>query len=109
MGQRELKKREENERMKQDIMRRLEKPVIARVRATTLASCVLVLHDKFGFGKKRLEKFCGEVTDMYDSIHGEFLSFEDVKKAIYDELGIDFDKAEEYLLKKYNGGEGSDT
>ena len=114
MGNRELRQREKDERMKQDIMNRLHKQIIARVRMTSIACCCLVLHDKFGFGKQRLEKFMGEVTDTFDSIYHEYITFEDIKRTVYDELGIDIDKAEEYILKKYNktsadtsGGGGS--
>lgn len=98
---RAYEKKAEREKMIQAVVKRCEVPIMARVRCITLASCVLVLHDKFGFGKKRLEKFVGEVADTFDSLNEGYINFEDIKATIYDELGIDFDEAEKYLLEKH--------
>lgn len=98
---RSYEKKAERERMIQAVIKRCEVPIMARIRCITLASCVLVLHDKFGFGKSRLEKFMGEVADTFDSLNESYINFEDIKTTIYDELGIDFDASEKYLVEKH--------
>jgi hypothetical protein len=91
----------ERERLINDTMRRVEDQVINKVSTNCLAACCLILHDKFGFGKKRLSSYMMYVYDYFDSIYGNWLSFEDIRETIYDELGIDFDALEEEKVRFY--------
>lgn len=90
----------QRERLIKDVMRRCEHEVVGRVQANCLASCVQVLHDKFGFGKRRLQTFMVYVYETYDSIRGRWVEFEDLRRCIYDELGIDFEEVEKMLADK---------
>ena len=87
-------KKADRERLIQDVMKRAEDQLINRVSSNCLAACCLILHDKYGFGKKRLSQYMLYVYDYFDSIYGDWLSFEDIRKTIYDEIGIDFDELE---------------
>lgn len=102
MGTRELRNREERERMIQDVLKRCEGQVMARTKCITLASAILVLHDKFGYGKKRLDKFCGEVADTFDSLNERYINYKDIKDVLLNEIGIDMDAVEAYLAEKYS-------
>lgn len=84
----------QRERLINDVIRKCDKDIIARTQMSCLAACVQVLHDKFGFGKRRLSEYMMYVYDYFDSIYKEYVSFDDIKECIYDELGIDFNQLE---------------
>lgn len=46
-----------------------------------------VLHDKFGFGKKRLDKFQEEYLKVLDSFNNGYISAEDLNQVLWDETG----------------------
>lgn len=52
------------------------------------ASTLLVLRDKFGFGSVRCERLLAEVTNQVDSINKGYVSIEDMKQTVHEELGI---------------------
>lgn len=52
------------------------------------ASTLLVLRDKFGFGAVRAERLLAAITDQVDSINKGFVSIEDMKQTVNEELGI---------------------
>lgn len=81
-------------KVKREVTKTTENKVIPRVQAACLAATALVLHDKFGFGAKRLNVYIAEVFEIFESIYLEYTSFEDIKKCIYDVLGIDFETLE---------------
>ena len=83
------------QKITKNVVKQCEERIIPRVQSSCLAATVLVLHDKFGFGTKRLERYMGEVFEYFDSVYNEYLSFDDIKKCVYDELGIDFVRLEE--------------
>ena len=49
---------------------------------------LIVLHDKWGFGKKRLEKFLYEFAEQIDCLENQYVSFDDMIEAIKDETGL---------------------
>lgn len=53
-----------------------------------LAMPMLVLRDKYGFGKVRLERFMDQVLDLYDSFNKDYLTLEDMHKALDEEVGF---------------------
>jgi len=53
-----------------------------------IASFVLTLHDKWGWGHVRIKRLLEQVDDMFDSVDKDYLTIEDMKKVIYDEVGI---------------------
>lgn len=54
-----------------------------------LAVFCLVLHDKFGFGKRRLTVVVSYAVEMFNDIHDKRLTFNDAIEAIYRECRID--------------------
>lgn len=53
----------------------------------------MVLHDKFGFGEKRLKRFDDEVSEVMRNIIGGYLTAKDIYDLFEDELGMKFDLA----------------
>lgn len=53
---------------------------------------VMVLKDKFGYGKKRLERFINEVLNLYDSYNKGYVELEDLFKTLEEETGITFEE-----------------
>lgn len=51
---------------------------------------LLVLRDKFGFGKKRLKRFSEEYLEVIDAYNKDYLDFYDVVKMMEEETGIDY-------------------
>lgn len=49
----------------------------------------MVLRDKWGFGKVRLERFLGQVQYLFDSIEKDYVSLEDCKQTLLEECGIE--------------------
>lgn len=90
----------EREKIKKEIAKNVEDRVIPRIQAACLAATAVVLHDKFGFGEKRLNKYIEEVFEVFESIYTGYVSFDDLKACIYDELGIDFDALEEKKIRE---------
>lgn len=57
-----------------------------------LAIPMLVMRDRYGFGRKRLEKFMDEVFEVYDSFNNDYLTLDDMHKALKDEVGFTIKK-----------------
>lgn len=53
------------------------------------AAVMMCLHDKLGFGRVRGQRFIHDVEELFDSINQGYLSIEDCKKTILEELGIE--------------------
>lgn len=53
------------------------------------AALLLCLHDKLGFGPVRAQRFATDVQEIFDSILKGYLSIDDIKQTIKDELGIE--------------------
>lgn len=57
-----------------------------------LAMPMLVLRDKYGFGKIRLERFMDQVLEVYDSFNKDYLTLDDMHQALKDEVGFTISK-----------------
>lgn len=49
---------------------------------------LMVLRDKFGFGKVRLDKFLREFAELVDCVENDYVGFEDMIETIKDETGL---------------------
>lgn len=56
---------------------------------TITALSAYILHDKFGFGNKRLDRFINYTNEFADSICTDWLTVEDIIGVIKEETGID--------------------
>lgn len=53
---------------------------------------VTVLHDKWGFGKVRIERFTDQVLDLYDSFEKDYVTLDDLKQCLLKEAGITIER-----------------
>lgn len=53
---------------------------------------MLVLRDKYGFGKVRCERFIDQVLDLYDSFNKDYVTLDDIHKALWDEAGVKLER-----------------
>ena len=51
---------------------------------------LIILRDKFGFGKIRLERYLGYYQEAVDSLNEGYLDLKDVQKVLLDEVKIKF-------------------
>ena len=51
---------------------------------------LIILRDKFGFGKIRLERYLGHYQEAVDSLNKGYLDLNDVQKVLLDEVKIGF-------------------
>ena len=49
---------------------------------------MIVLHDKYGWGKKRLYDFIDHVLEQYDSFNKNFITLDDLWNTIEKETGV---------------------
>ena len=47
-----------------------------------------VLHDKFGFGTKRVERFLHEYKELLDSYERGYITPGDLNRVLFEEVGI---------------------
>lgn len=57
---------------------------------------LMVLHDKWGFGKVRGERFIEQVLDLYNSFEKGYLSLDDIHNCLWEEGGIKLVDKEEH-------------
>ena len=56
---------------------------------------IMVLRDKYGFGKKRLNDFIDYVLEEQDSFNKGYFTLEDVEEILYEEVDIKLREVEE--------------
>ena len=63
-----------------------------RLNAANIINLVplIILRDKFGFGKVRLERYLGYYQEAVDSLNKGYLDLNDVQKVLLDEVKIGF-------------------
>ena len=57
-----------------------------------LALPVYVLHDKWGFGKVRCERFANQMLELYDAYQSGYVTIEDLLQVLEDEAGMTISK-----------------
>ena len=60
---------------------------------------LITLHDKFGFGKVRLERFMDELLKQYESFDAGYITLNDLIETIKEETGVSIIQKKE--RKKY--------
>jgi hypothetical protein len=71
----------------------IRKEVTKDVLAKLFGSLVVALHDEFGFGKVRIDRFIDKVNEQFDSIENGYVTLEDFNKWSK-EKGFDYQLAE---------------
>ena len=82
---REAAERYVNERVEQ---------IAGEIARDYLLVLMLVLHDEYGFGKKRIMHIYTRVCDISDSISRGLMTFEDIRQTLINECRWDIDKAQ---------------
>lgn len=57
-----------------------------------LALPVYVLHDKWGFGKVRCERFVEQMLELYDAYQQDYVTMDDLLQVLADEAGVTMSK-----------------
>ena len=60
--------------------------------AILLALPVVVLHDQWGFGKMRCERFAAQMLELYDAYSQGYVSIDDLMQVLADEAGLTLSK-----------------
>lgn len=68
--------------------RRYADKLIESSHKAAMVLTLTVLHDKFGFGAKRLEKFTQCYHDLLDSYNDGYFKTEDLNNVLHEETGI---------------------
>lgn len=50
-----------------------------------------VLRTKFGFGRKRIERYMKEFNELMDSYTKDYVSLADIVEALKDEVGVEWE------------------
>jgi len=74
---------------RKDTKERVGKEATAYAVRGLSAAFMVVLHDKFGFGRQRMQRVIQEVNSTFDSIVAGYISIEDVEQTVLEEFGID--------------------
>lgn len=76
------------------INRETDALILATMKASVrdlFSACILTLHDKEGFGKKRLNRFLENVNETFVDIGNGLITIDDVKKECED-IGIIYER-----------------
>lgn len=80
------------ERLTNEICTRIETDVnktIDRARINTILIALLIMHDKYGFGKKRLQDLLGLIQEMEQDVNMGRLQIEDIELVLKNETEIE--------------------
>ena len=54
-----------------------------------IASFVITLHDKWGWGHVRIKRLLEQVNEVFNCVGEDYVTIEDLQKVILDEIGIE--------------------
>lgn len=57
---------------------------------TAMSAMFKVLHDEYGFGKQRLERFNRQVISQLELMAEKYVTYQDILEMIKDETGFDW-------------------
>lgn len=84
----------EQRRFQQQMMRVQENRIKNRQQKESFTSALIifgwVLHDKFGFGGKRLEKLVDEIHEIIEAYNDGYINAKDLIEQLEKETGIKF-------------------
>lgn len=71
--------------------RKFEQEVIQRVQDVVMIYAVAVLVDEFDFGNEEVNRFIDRLKLKSDCIDDKYLTWDELKQIIKDEIGVDID------------------
>ena len=86
------KKKNPSVSLKKSDVERMKKAVTQDAVNSAFTIFFTVMHDKWGFGRKRLSRMFKQVTELSEMVNEtpRCVTIDQLKKALKDELGIDF-------------------
>lgn len=72
------------ERIKEETQRKAADEVFIKL----LGLPIMAMHDKHGWGKKRLEQLTEDILELNDSLGKGLFTMEDIEKVLFEECGI---------------------
>lgn len=84
-----MAKHNDNAVMQALIRKHSESKLIDTVFMVHLTIALYVLHNKFGFGEKRLFKFSQEFEKQLGCYEKGYVTFDDIKKSLKEDTGIE--------------------
>jgi hypothetical protein len=66
-----------------------EEKLIDAVFVIHLTIALYILHNKFGFGEKRLSKFVKEFEEQLDCYNKGYVTLDDIKQSLKEDTGIE--------------------
>ena len=93
---------------KESILKHEREKMIATVREWFLLESALVLHDDYGFGRKRLADYLQRHIAKIKAMEVEKCSYQEIEDVLKDEIGFDFAEAMKAAAKEVDGEYKSD-
>ena len=86
------KKKNPSVSLKRSDVERIKKAVTSDAVNSAFTIFFTVMHDKWGFGRKRLSRMFKQITELSEMVNEtpRCVTIDQLKKALKDELGIDF-------------------
>ena len=88
---------------KESILKHEREKMIATVREWFLLESVLVLHDDYGYGRKRLADYLRRHVMKVKAMEVEGCSYQEIEDALKDEIGFDFGEEMKAVAKEVEG------
>lgn len=83
----------------EEIKLKAARDAVHAIMELTLGFPVMVLHDKRGWRHKRLDAFADDVLELYDSYEKGYLTLDDIRRVLREEVGIRIEKKE--IIRRY--------
>ena len=86
------KKKNPSVSLKKSDVERMKKAVTQDAVNSAFTIFFTVMHDKWGFGRKRLSRMFKQITELSEMVNEtpRCVTIDQLKKALKDELGLDF-------------------
>ena len=82
------KKKNPHISLRRSDVERIKKEVTTDAVKSAFAIFLMVMHDKWGFGKKRLNRLFGNICDLSDMVGEGYVSTAELKRILKDEMNI---------------------
>lgn len=82
------KKKNPHITLRRSDVERIKREVTTDAVKSAFAIFLMVMHDKWGFGKKRLNRLFGHICNLSDQVGEGYVSTAELKKILKDEMNI---------------------
>ena len=82
------KKKNPHINLRRSDVERMKREITDDAVKNAFAIFLMVMHDKWGFGMKRLNRLFGHICELSDLVGDRYVSVAEIKKTLRDEMGI---------------------